>query len=246
MALRRLPRETRRFVPVPRVGERRLRQVEIHRPHVRLVGVLVDPHARDSVVRDHLPHREVEPQLVADDRAADLAIHVVQGLQIGRRPQALGLQRIREIAGLHPALGRVAKGRAPERVAAVLRDDVEVHPRPFRFAQSAGGVDDDFRRAGRIQELPSSRGLPGEVRVQAVGLGPRTIGVPAVDGPGEAAHATGDTAGISATDGDAGLRHVQSGNQGLESGGVPRAGDGGDDVTADRLLHLHALDVHDR
>ena len=164
-----------------------------------------------------------------------------------RRPQALGLERMREIAGLHPALARCCRTTEPLNVlppsfGMMLR----IHPGPFRFAQPAGGVDDHFLRAGRVEELPAGRGLTGEIRVQPVGLGPRTIGVPAVDGPGEAAHATRDATGISAADGDACLRHVQSGNQRLEPGGVPRAGDGGDDVIAHRLLHLHALDVHDR
>ena len=172
VALRCLPRETRRFGPVPRVGEGGLRQVEIHGPYVRIVGVLVDPHARNGVVRHDLPHREVEPEFVADNRAADLAIHVIQVLQLAWRPEALGLQRIREITGLHPALGRVAKGGAPERVAAVLRDDVQVDAGALGFAQPAGGVDHDFRRTGRIQELPASRGLASEVGVQPVGLGP--------------------------------------------------------------------------
>ena len=67
-----------------------------------------------------------------------------------------------------------------------------------------------------------------------------------MDGPGEAPDAACDAAGVAATDRDAGLRHVQSGNQGLDPGGVPRAGNGGDHIGAHRLLHQHALDVHGR
>ena len=67
-----------------------------------------------------------------------------------------------------------------------------------------------------------------------------------MDGPGEAPHATRDATRVPAADGDACLRHVQSGNQGLEPGGIPRAGDGGDHLIAQRLLNLYALDVHDR
>ena len=170
VASRRLPRQTPDDVLVERVRERRLRQVEIHHPQVRIVGVLVDPHARDRAVRPDLAVGHVEPELVPFDGAATHGIPVVQALQLRRRPQALVLERLRVVVALHPACRAVDEGGSSERVAAVLRGDVEDHPGALRFTEPAGHVDHHFRRAGRVQELTAGNGLAREIRVQSIGL----------------------------------------------------------------------------
>ena len=83
VALRRLPRQTRRFRCGRRVSVKAGCDRSKSTDHdVRLVGVLVDPHARDRVVRDDLAHGQVEPELVPDDPATTHGVHVVQVVQL--------------------------------------------------------------------------------------------------------------------------------------------------------------------
>ena len=66
--------------------------VRVVGPFVGIAGVLVDPHAGDILPADLVAVRAEEPQLVADDRAAERRVDVPQLLDRVRRRQPCGYQ----------------------------------------------------------------------------------------------------------------------------------------------------------
>ena len=99
------------------VVERLLGSVEIDDPGVRVAGVLVLEHAGTVCSAADLAVDRVEPQLVADDPAAAHRIDVVDVDELGRRPQARVLQRLRVVAALQRAVRAAEVELAAERVA---------------------------------------------------------------------------------------------------------------------------------
>ena len=103
-------------------------------PRVRLPGILV-----------------VEP--ILEDWTAERSVHVPQFDQLLWSAQSLILQRLRVVAALHGAVGRVDEKRSFDRVGARARDDAHDRTADFRFSQTAGGAEDDLLSVTDVRDV---------------------------------------------------------------------------------------------
>ena len=119
---------------VPRIG-----------PDTRIRGVLVAVQVRHVLVGADRPHVAVEPDAVAEERAAEreVGVPVLDQHVLIDEPEAA--QLVVEIAALRPLARDAAEVGAAERVAARLRHHVECRPAAIHFREPSGDRDLHFR-----------------------------------------------------------------------------------------------------
>ena len=123
------------------------------RPRIRIAGVGVGVRAGNVLRLTEVTDAAVEPQRIFLDRAAHRSARVVVVVNRGGILNPVALERRIEVAALRPRSGGAPEQLALELVAARLRDDVEVDPAFFRFAEPARQVHLDFLRVGRVEDV---------------------------------------------------------------------------------------------
>ena len=241
VARRQLQREAqRRLDRATAAGERRTLLVGEVAPLRRIPLVLVVEHAGDRVLAAAVVAEEVEPDLVALDRAAERVAGVVDVVGLGRGAQARGLQFVGVVAGLHPTAEAGEEGVRAEGVAAGARDEVDRGPAHFGFAQSAGGRDRHFR--GVLDVLAVS-GYAAAVE-RCAGVEPVHLRAPLVAAAAAAAEHHHAGAQLHVGHAAAALHHRR--NQHHQPGVALGSGQRLHEIAVERALALGALHVHDR
>src|SRR5262249_49190950 len=135
------------------------------RPGVRVVriGVREDPGERRRAVE---AGGEPEPRLVLLDRAADRLVQIPGAVDLGRGRQAGVLKRRRVVVALHRLVRERVERRVAERVAAVLRDEVDADAAGGHLGRERRRVDGDFGGGAHVGLL-SADVAPGLQRHDA-------------------------------------------------------------------------------
>ena len=156
---RRLPGQPQGAVLPPCRRRSALQRPAVHaiggeiRPLGVIAGVQVDPHAGDVLVVGLVAEGAEEPQLVADDRAAERGVDVPRLRQGLRRRQALGLQLRRQVRALERAARAVDEEAPGEPVAALLADDVHLRAAGVRLAKAARQREHHFLRIADLGDV---------------------------------------------------------------------------------------------
>ena len=98
----------------------------------------------EKVVRAPPPEGREEPQAIAPNRTAERAVHVVDALHAVLLLEPEIDEILREVVGLHVLVRARREGGAVKRVAAVVRNHVDLYPAHGRFSGQRAGLVADF------------------------------------------------------------------------------------------------------